>query len=59
MPNLLTDREVAKHLNISKASVWRWLDEGRLPKPLKLSPGCTRWRADEIAAFIEAATQAT
>lgn len=53
MTKLLTDREVAYQLGIGKSTVWRWLEAGKLPQPLRLSPGCTRWRVSDIATFIE------
>jgi predicted DNA-binding transcriptional regulator AlpA len=38
---------------ISKATVWRWSKDGRLPKPRKLSPGVTRWNVGEIRAVLK------
>lgn len=53
---LLTDKQVAARLSIGKSTVWRWLDHGRLPQPVKLSPGCTRWREQDIADLINQAS---
>ena len=38
---------------ISKSAWWEGCKEGRFPKPVKLGPRTTVWRAEEIAAFIE------
>jgi prophage regulatory protein len=46
----LSDHDLARHYNVNKATVWRWAVRGILPSPVKISDGCTRWRADEIAA---------
>ena len=49
-PTWLTDQQVATRYSVSRMSVWRWVQQGRLPKPRKLSPGCTRWNASELDA---------
>ena len=46
----LPDTAVAARYSVSRMSVWRWVQQGRLPKPRKLSPGCTRWNAAELDA---------
>ncbi|KAB8180171.1 AlpA family phage regulatory protein [Lysobacter maris] len=47
----LSDRDLAVRYGINRATVWRWSDAGTLPQPVKLSPGCTRWRLSDIQAF--------
>lgn len=42
-----SDRELATHYSVSRATIWRWVNEGKLPKPVKLSAGVTRWRWSE------------
>ena len=37
---------------ISKSAWWEGCRTGRFPKPVKLGPRTTVWRAEEIAAFI-------
>ena len=39
-------------LPVSAATVWRWVREGRLPKPFKIGPGTTVWNVDEVDAFL-------
>ncbi len=46
---------VAALYSVSTATVWRWVKSGRLPEPVKLSPGVTAWnvgalRDHEVAA---------
>ncbi len=38
---------------ISKSAWWDGCRTGRYPKPVKLGPRTTVWRAEDIAAFIE------
>lgn len=39
---------------VHRSTLWRWIREGKLPKPIKLGPGVARWRMSHIRAFIEA-----
>ena len=49
---LVSDREAARLLGVSRSSWWRRVADGTMPPPLKIG-GATRWRADEIEAAIE------
>lgn len=52
LPLYATDRQIAERYHVSRASVWRWVEHGRIPPPKKLTPGCSRWvLADVIAAL--------
>lgn len=39
---------VAALKGISPATCWRWVKQGRLPAPVKLSPGVTAWRVGDL-----------
>ena len=47
-PAWLTDIELAERFRVSRITIWRWSAAGRLPKPIRLTPGTTRWALDEI-----------
>lgn len=36
----------------SPATLWRKVADGTFPKPLKLSPGCTAWRVEDIREWM-------
>ena len=38
---------------VSKSTWWQGVKDGRFPKPIKLGPRVTVWRADDIRALIE------
>ena len=38
---------------ISKSAWWEGCRTGRYPRPIKLGPRTTVWRAEDIRAFIE------
>lgn len=39
-------------LPVSKATIWRWVRQGRFPKPFKLGDRVTVWDMDEVENFI-------
>ncbi|MES2151467.1 MAG: AlpA family phage regulatory protein [Pseudomonadota bacterium] len=39
-------------LPVSPATVWRWVREGRFPKPFKLSDRVTVWNISDVDAFV-------
>jgi len=42
---------------ISKSAWWKGCSTGRYPRPIKLGPRTTVWRAEDIRAFIEKTVQ--
>ncbi|MBN8607050.1 MAG: hypothetical protein J0L81_09050 [Caulobacterales bacterium] len=56
---LVDEREARAILgNISRATLWRHVRSGRLPQPLKITPGRNHWRRSELVAVVEAAAAA-
>jgi len=51
---LLTVRETAQFLNIGKRTLWRWSNCGRMPKPIKLTDRCVRYRRSDLQQWIDA-----
>jgi prophage regulatory protein len=47
----LSDKQIAIRYGISRATVWRWVKEGKLPSPRKLSIGSTRWKLKDLMKF--------
>lgn len=41
---------------VSKSHWWAGVKSGRYPRPIKLSPRITVWKAEDIRALIENAT---
>jgi len=50
---LLKMREVLALVGMSRASVYRKLDEGTFPRPVKLGQRAIAWREDTISDWIE------
>jgi predicted DNA-binding transcriptional regulator AlpA len=51
---LLSARPAAVLCGVSLATWHRWNAAGRCPAPVRPSPGCVRWRADELRDWIAA-----
>jgi prophage regulatory protein len=45
-------RNISPIIPVSKSTWWAGVASGRFPKPVKLSPGITVWRVEDIRAFI-------
>lgn len=46
-------KSVAKQLDVSVSTVWRFTKQGILPKPIKLASRTTVWLASDIYAAVE------
>lgn len=49
---------VLKIVPVSKSSWWKGVAEGRFPRPVKLGPRTTAWRARDIYALVDRLTAA-
>lgn len=47
----IADTALASRYEVSRATPWRWAKQGKFPQPVKLSPGCTRWRLSDVEAW--------
>jgi prophage regulatory protein len=44
----LSDKKLAERYDTHRATIWRWVREGKLPKPVKLTSGSTRWSIADL-----------
>lgn len=54
MEKLIRIPRVMELIGIKKSTVWLWVKQEKLPKPIKLSSRVTVWRESEILQFIQA-----
>lgn len=48
----ISDKQAAERYGVSRPTIWGWLKKDpTFPKPLALSPGCTRWRLADLEAW--------
>lgn len=45
--------QVLALIPVGKSSWWRGCEDGRYPKPVKLGPRTTVWRAEDITALVQ------
>lgn len=43
-----SDKYLAERYDTSRATIWRWVREGKFPAPVKIGPNCTRWKLADI-----------
>ena len=39
---------VASRYDVKPATVWAWMSQGRIPQPMRITPGCSRWSLDDL-----------
>jgi predicted DNA-binding transcriptional regulator AlpA len=44
----LSAHDLARRWDVHYLTIFKWAKSGRLPKPVRLAPGTTRWRAGDI-----------
>lgn len=52
---MLSARDIAEHLNVTKAAVYKWVKEDSIPQPYRLGGGARptlRWKPDVINAWL-------
>jgi len=49
---LLRPRELRALLGVSGTTLWRMTKRGSFPAPIRISPGCVGWRADDVQAWL-------
>ncbi len=48
----LSDQQVAHRYGVHRSTPWRWVKaDPTFPKPVILSPGCTRWKLVDIVVW--------
>jgi predicted DNA-binding transcriptional regulator AlpA len=54
----LSDRQLAARYNVHHLTPRRWMrDDPSFPRPVRLSPGCSRWRLSDIEAWEASKTE--
>jgi prophage regulatory protein len=59
LPQNIADRllrlpELVRTIGVSRVTIYRFVSNGRLPPPVKLSARCIAWHASEITAWMAA-----
>jgi prophage regulatory protein len=49
----LTVEDLVTIYNVNKRTIWRWVRQGRLPRPLAVTNRVSRWRTSEIQQHLD------
>jgi len=49
---LVTPQDLAQVLQVSTRTLYRWIDQGRLVRPMRIG-GVMRWRWGDVARWLE------
>jgi prophage regulatory protein len=52
---MLRIKEVAARIGVAKSTAWLWVQQGRLPRPTRLSRRCSVWRESIVEDFLRRA----
>lgn len=44
--------ELVSLIGVKKSTIWKWVKQGNLPQPIKLSSRVTVWRLSDVYAYI-------
>jgi prophage regulatory protein len=47
-----TRQELEKLFKVSRATIYRWVNNGHFPKPIHLGANMVRWKASDIDAWV-------
>ena len=50
-------KQVLHFIPVSKSTWWAGVENGRFPKPIKLGPRMSAWRAEDIRTLIDELSQ--
>ncbi len=42
---------VARRYDVKRATIWAWMQQGKLPQPIRLTAGCSRWSLDDLKSW--------
>lgn len=50
---LVSAKEISLLAGRSRASLWRDVQAGRLPRPVAIGPQTRRWRIEDVRAYLK------
>ena len=48
LETFFSDKQLSLKYSVARSSIWRWVQEGTFPKPVRLTPGCSRWKLSDL-----------
>ncbi|MDC0520940.1 AlpA family transcriptional regulator [bacterium] len=59
IPHLMRRSQLEERLGLTRSSIYKMMDDGEFPRPMKIGRRAVGWRADEIAQWLERQQKAT
>ena len=56
---LLRRRQVEEITGMSRSSIYRLMQDGEFPRPVRIGPAAVRWRVSDLSAWLESRPVAT
>ena len=50
---LLRRRQVEEVTGMSRSSIYRLMQDGEFPRPVRVGPAAVRWKASDLTAWLE------
>ena len=50
---LLRRRQVEEITGMSRSTIYKMMQNGEFPRPVRIGPAAVRWRASDITAWVE------
>ena len=50
---LLRRRQVEEITGMSRSSIYKMMQDGEFPRPVRIGPAAVRWKASDITAWVE------
>ena len=50
--------DVLERVGLSKSTLWRLINDGEFPEPIKLGPRASGWIEEEVVAWIASRSRA-
>ena len=52
LERLLTSKQIAEETGISRSTIYRLVQNGSFPKPIRVGRRCVRWLESDIKAWL-------
>ncbi|MAI73166.1 MAG: hypothetical protein CMM01_19980 [Rhodopirellula sp.] len=49
---LMTAQQLSEVFGVHTNTIWRWVDQDRFPKPVRVSRKIVRFRAEDVQEFL-------
>jgi len=53
VPQILRRTQLEARLGLARSSIYKMMDEGTFPRPVKLGRRAVGWRSEDIEAWLE------